>query len=303
MPEDAPHPTPSQKVLVRSSLEGPVGILSLCHPPVNILSTEVLDAFAHGIDQLTGNPEARVLVLRSDCEKAFSAGANIREMAEMDSRMAGEHSRKGQALTNLLEFNPLPVIASVHGYCLGGGCEVALACDFVLAAEDAVFGQPEINIGVLPGWGGSRRLTRAIGPARAREWIYTGKTMEATRARDEGWVLHVVPRADLDRETMELARTLAQKPVTALAAAKQAVQFAADPERRKGLEYETSLWAALFSTPDQKEGMRAFQAKKPPRYGARSRELSHDFGLLHRERWDAFQEARKAFRLPEMRPP
>src|SRR5580700_2727650 len=180
--------------LVRLERRGPVALLTLDHPPVNVLSAPVLDALIERLAEVGADASLRVVVLSGAAEKAFAAGANIREMAPMGPGEAHGHGGKGQAATVAIERLPLPVIAAVHGSCLGGGCELALACDFVLASEDAKFGQPEVNLGVMPGWGGTQRLARRVGAAQARYWIFTGRAVSATEARDQGWVLRAVPR-------------------------------------------------------------------------------------------------------------
>ena len=237
-------------------------LLTLDHPPVNVLSRAVLDALAARLHEAEADPEVRVVVLASAAEKAFAAGADIREMAPMGSAAAREHGGRGQAVTRQIERLPLPVIAAVHGVCLGGGCEIALACDFVLASEDARFGQPEINLGVMPGWGGTRRLPRRVGAARARRWILTGNPVPAAQAHADGWIDRVVGRSELLPTALELAKELASKPAVALAAAKYALLQALDPGIDPGLAYELDLWARLFDTPGQKEGMRAFLEKR-----------------------------------------
>jgi enoyl-CoA hydratase len=263
----APPPTASP---VRLERRGPIGILWLDHPPVNVLSAEVLDAIKLRLEESARDPSLRVLVLASAAERAFAAGANIREMAPMGPGEARVHGGRGQGVTVALERCPLPVIAAVHGSCLGGGCEIALACDLIVASEDALFGQPEINLGVMPGWGGTRRLPRRIGAARARFWIYTGRAVPASQAAAEGLVFRVVPRDQLLVAALELAGELAAKPAVALAAAKYALRMAVDPGLEAGLAYELDLWAQLFGTPDQKEGMAAFLGKRPPAFEGRS---------------------------------
>lgn len=256
--------------LVQIERDGPVAILTLNNPPVNILTTPVLDALADAVVRLTDDPSVRALVVTGAGGRAFSAGANIKEMIVMGREAASLHSTKGQAVANLLERSPLPVIAAVHGFCLGGGCELSLACDFIIASEDATFGQPEINIGVIPGWGGSRRLTRAIGVARARRWILTGEQVPARRALEDGLLDRVVPNDKLLDEAVAFAKALASKGAVALAAAKYAVNQASDASRMLGLEYEQELWGMLFETEDQKEGMRAFLEKRPAKYDDRA---------------------------------
>ncbi len=247
--------------LVRSARIGRTLVLTLDHPPVNVLSRLVLDALTSRLDEAEGDAEVRAVVLASAAEKAFAAGANIREMAPMGPREAFEHGGRGQAVTRRIERLPLPVIAAVNGVCLGGGCEIALACDFIIASTDAQFGQPEINLGVMPGWGGTRRLPRRIGAAQARRWILTGRSVPAEAAERAGLVEQVVPRSELLATALSLAEELATKPPLAVAAAKYALLNALDPEIDRGLVYELDLWARLFGTVDQKEGMSAFLTK------------------------------------------
>jgi enoyl-CoA hydratase len=255
--------------LVRYERRGAIALLTIDHPPVNVLSADVLDALQEALARAESDREARVVVLAGAAERAFAAGANIREMAPMGREQAHVHGGRGQAVTTAIEALPLPVIAAVHGSCLGGGCEIALACDFIVASDDAKFGQPEINLGVMPGWGGTRRLPRRVGAARARVWVLTGRAVPAQQAFEEGLVLEVVPRADLLPKALALGEELAQKPATALAAAKFALQRSIDPSIREGLAYELQLWSELFATPDQKEGMAAFLEKRPARFEPR----------------------------------
>jgi enoyl-CoA hydratase/carnithine racemase len=248
--------------LVRLERRGAVALLTIDHPPVNVLSAAVLDALVARFEEVGRDPGYRAVVLAGAAEKAFAAGANIREMAPMGPAEAHVHGGKGQGATVAIERIPLPVIAAVHGSCLGGGCELALACDFVIASEDAKFGQPEVNLGVMPGWGGTQRLPRRVGVANARYWIFTGRPVSAAEARDQGWVLRVVPKERLLPEALELATELSGKSSDALAAAKFSLQLAVDRGLSEGLAYELRLWEALFATADQKEGMRAFLEKR-----------------------------------------
>jgi enoyl-CoA hydratase len=253
---------PAERPLVRSELHGRTLLLTLDHPPVNVLSRAVLDALMARLDEAEADPAVRVVVLAGAAEKAFAAGADIKEMAPMGPEEARVHGARGQAVTRRLERLPLPVIAAVHGVCLGGGCEIALACDFVFASPEAVFGQPEINLGVTPGWGGSQRLPRRIGAARARRWIYTGRSVPAAEAFADGWIDRIVPRSELRAAALTFAEELATKPPLALAAAKYEILRAADPAIDADLEYELELWARLFGTQDQRDGMRAFLEKR-----------------------------------------
>ncbi len=256
--------------MVRSARIGRTRVLTLDHPPVNVLSRPVLELLEREIAATERDPETRAVVLASAAERAFAAGANIREMAPMGPDGARAHGRLGQGVTRAIERLPLPVIAAVHGVAYGGGCEIVLACDFVIASEDAQFGQPEINLGIMPGWGGTRRLPRRIGAARARRWILTGRPVRAEEAAEAGLVDRVVPRAELLPAALALGEELAQKPPVALAAAKYALNAAIDPGIDAGLAYELDLWARLFGTVDQREGMEAFLAKRAPVAGPRS---------------------------------
>jgi enoyl-CoA hydratase len=254
---------------VRYRCDSGVAHLTLDHPPVNVLSREVLDELITSFDRAEADGDARVVILESANPKAFAAGADIRAMASMGPAESRIHGRKGQEATERIEACPLPVIASVHGSCLGGGSELVLACDFVLASEDAIFGQPEIKLGVMPGWGGTQRLPRRIGAARAREWILTGRAVPAREAAEQGLVLRVVPRTELATASQEFAVELGHLPSTALAAAKYALNRAIDRNLESGLTFELELWHRLFATADQKEGMQAFLEKRAPRPAAR----------------------------------
>jgi enoyl-CoA hydratase/carnithine racemase len=255
--------TEPSRPLVRVEHRGPVAILTLDHPPVNVLSAAVLDAFVDRLDELRLDPSVRVVVVASAAEKAFAAGADIKEMAPLEPPGARAHGSRGQGATVAIERIPMPVIAAVHGACLGGGCELILACDFVLASPEATFGQPEVNLGVMPGWGGTQRLARRVGASNARYWIHTGRSVSAAEAKEQGLVLKVVPRDKLLEEAVALAMELAGKPADALAAAKYALALAVDRGLTLGLAYELRRWEALFATADQKEGMRAFLDKRP----------------------------------------
>ena len=250
--------------LVLSEAKGSVRLLTLNNPPVNVLSRPVLESLVDRLAALEQDETVRAVVLASAAPKAFAAGADLREMAPLSTDEARVHGGRGQAATRAIERLPLPVIAAVHGACLGGGCEIALACDLIVASEDAQFGQPEINLGVMPGWGGTRRLPRRIGASRARRWILTGEAVSASQAHTEGLVDRVVPRSDLLATALLLAEQLASKPPVALAAAKFALLHATDPGIDEGLAYELDLWARLFGTRGQQEGMRAFLEKRPP---------------------------------------
>ena len=251
--------------------QGSVAILTLNNPPVNVLTTPLLDELERRVVELTQDPRVRGLVITGSGDRAFSGGASVREMVAMSRAEATRHSAKGQALYNLLESAPFPVIAAVRGFCVGGGCEMVQACDFIIASEDASFGQPEINIGEVPGWGGSTRLPRRIGPVRARRWIMTGEQVGAAQALKDGFLDRVVPAADLLPTAIALGTSLAGKPAEALAAAKYLINRTVDTDRTAGLDYERTMWGLLFETPGQREGMLAFLEKRPAVFAAERR--------------------------------
>ena len=257
-----PRPMAAASGPVRKERRGPTLLLTLDNPPVNVLSAPVVEALGREIEAAGTDLGVRVVVLASAAEKAFAAGADIREMKDLDPVRAREHGGRGQALTRKIELLPLPVIAAVHGACFGGGLEVALACDFLVASEDAQFGQPEINLGVMPGWGGTRRLPRRIGAARARRWILTGRPATSAEAEAAGLLDRRVPRAELLPTALALAAELATKPPVALAAAKFALLEALDPGIDDGLRTELDLWSRLFGTEGQRAGMAAFVEKR-----------------------------------------
>ena len=276
---------PTSRPRVRSERKARVALLTLDNPPVNVLSAEVLIELSRCLHEAEANPEVRVVVLASAAERAFAAGANIREMAGLRPAQAKVHGGRGQALTRQIERSPLPVIAAVNGVCLGGGCEVALACDFIVASEDASFGQPEIALGIMPGWGGTQRLAHRIGAARARRWILTGRSVTAREAADQGLVDRVVPRPELLPAALSLAEELAERAPLALAAAKYALNHSIDTEVDRALSYELGLWSRLFGTAGQRDGMQAFLEKRP--YSASDRQgwarISEGFPWARRE--------------------
>jgi len=208
----------------------------------------------------------RALVLTGAGEKAFVAGADIAAMSKMSVIEAKEMARLGQRLTSSLEDLPLPVVAAVNGFALGGGMELVMACDLVVASEKARFGQPEINLGIIPGFGGTQRLARTIGAPRARLMVYGGEMIDAETARQWGLVNRVVKPEGLLAEATKLAAMLASKPKVALAQAKLAIGHGLDLDLENGLRLEAEAFAVTFSTDDRTEGMAAFLGKRPAKF-------------------------------------
>jgi enoyl-CoA hydratase len=236
---------------------------------MNALDLEHLEALRDRLAELAADAEARVVVLTGAGEKAFVAGADIKYMQGLDVLGARRWGELGHECGNLLETMPKPTVAALNGFALGGGCELALACDLRLAATNARLGQPEINLGVLPGWGGSLRLARATSLGFAKELVLTGRQVGAEEALERGLVNAVHEPAELREKTLELCRTLAAKSPVALAYAKEAVNLALQGDHRANLATEARLFAMLFATEDQQEGMAAFVEKRQPEFRGR----------------------------------
>jgi enoyl-CoA hydratase len=231
---------------------------------LNALNAQILGELAEAVGEADTSNRVRAIVITGS-EKAFAAGADVKEMADkgfvemfLDDTFAGP--------TEALMRCRKPIIAAVSGYCLGGGCELAMICDFIIAADTAKFGQPEINLGVIPGMGGSQRLTRFVGKSKAMEMCLTGRFMDAQEAERAGLVSRVVPAKDLQREAREAAAKIAEKSPLAVRAVKEAVNRSYETTLREGLLFERRLFNALFSTEDQAEGMAAFAEKRTPQF-------------------------------------
>jgi enoyl-CoA hydratase len=228
-----------------------------------------LTALRDRLVELSGEESTRVVVLTGAGEKAFAAGADIRYMSGLGVAEAKEWGALGHEVTRLLETMPKPTIAAVNGFALGGGCELALACDLRYASTNAKLGQPEINLGIIPGWGGTQRLARATTIGYAKELVLTGRTVGAHEARDRGLVSAVYEPGELMPKTLETAHTLAKHSPIALAAAKAATNRALQGDHPENLASEADRFAELFASEDAKEGMNAFVEKREPRFSGR----------------------------------
>jgi enoyl-CoA hydratase len=250
--------------VILSRIEGHVGIATLNRPKVlNALSVELMDTLIGVLEGFDSDPNIYVIVLAGS-ERAFAAGADISEMA--DATVVDMSERNNLARWKRVASVRKPIIAAVSGFALGGGCELAMHCDIIVASESAKFGQPEINIGVIPGAGGTQRLTRAIGKFKAMEMVLNGRFLSAKEAFDAGLVSRIVAKEQFFAEAMRLAHEMADRPPLALKAAKEAVLAAHETTLSQGLEYERKVFYSLFATEDQKEGMRAFVEKRRPQY-------------------------------------
>jgi enoyl-CoA hydratase len=250
-----------------ASLAG-VALVTIDRPKVlNALDAATIDQLVDAFELLDADPACRCIVLTGAGGRAFAAGGDIREMAQETAAglLASDRFARWERISRVRT----PTIAAVRGYALGGGCELAMSCDMLVAAEDAVFGQPELLLGIIPGAGGTQRLTRAIGKARAMELILTGRNMPAAEAEAHGLVSRLVPAEQVVPAALELAAKVASMPPLAVAAAVEAVRAADELGLREGLAMERRLFYLLFASEDQKEGMSAFLEKRAPAWQGR----------------------------------
>lgn len=236
-------------------LNRPKAFNALC----DALNNDLLDA----INIVKNNISIRVLIITGN-SKAFAAGADIKEMMDANQFVAGRTAEKAHYINDVLEALPIPVIAAVNGPALGGGCELALSCDFRIAGEKAMFGLPEVGLGIIPGAGGSQRLTKFIGPVKAKEIVMAGKAVKGKEAYDIGLVTKCVADEEVMNEAIDFAKRLCEKPAVSLQYAKSAINYAVDNDINTGKRYEKSLFSLCFETEDQKEGMKAFTEKRTP---------------------------------------
>ena len=249
-----------QNILVET--KGRVGVIKLNRPQaLNALNRALVTELGQAIDAFEADDKIGCLLITGN-EKAFAAGADIKEMADKTfieaylGNFVGTWNRAAKARK--------PIVAAVAGFALGGGCELAMQCDLIIAADNAKFGQPEIKLGVIPGIGGTQRLTRAVGKAKAMELILTGRMMDAAEAESAGLVARVVPAASLMDEAMKVADTIANMSLPSVLAAKEAVNRAFESSLAEGVIFERRIFHSLFATEDQKEGMKAFVEKRKP---------------------------------------
>ncbi|MBM3356394.1 MAG: enoyl-CoA hydratase/isomerase family protein [Betaproteobacteria bacterium] len=258
-----------QNILLEQPEPG-IYLLTISRPKaLNALNSATLDEIAVATDVVAEDPGARVLLVTGAGEKAFVAGADITEMQNFTPGQGEAFSAHGSRAFAKLEALPLPVIALVNGYALGGGCELALACDWIIASERAVFGQPEVNLGVCAGFGGTQRLPRRIGPARALELLCTGRQINAEEAAAIGVANRVVPAAGLRQTGLDMARVIAGMGPAAVRYTKEAVRRGAELGLAAALALESQYFGRCCATQDQKEGMKAFVEKRPPRFTGR----------------------------------
>ncbi len=259
---------------VKYEIDGPVATLTVDHPPANALSNQVLAEIEDSLSRAEADSAIRALIFTGAGEKFFIAGADITEFLTIPKEHYAERTAKGQKVTLQMEIMGTPVIMAVNGYCLGGGCEMAMAGDVRIAAENAVFGQPEIKLGIIPGFGGTQRFVRLMGKSRAMELLFTGDNIDAATALELGLVSRVVPQAELMPATRELALRLAAQAPLAIAAIKRAVHDGVDRPMEEALEAERKEFAAIRFTHDAIEGITAFLEKRPPAFTGDPSEVS-----------------------------
>jgi enoyl-CoA hydratase len=233
---------------------------------LNAVNPQVLEEVGDALDRVEADTSLRVLIVTGEGEKAFVAGADIAHMSNLTPLQGLDFSRQGQAMLFRLEALPIPVIACVNGFALGGGIEIAMACDFVYASENAKFGQPEINLGIIPGFGGTQRLPRVVGKGVAKEMCMTGMMIGAQEAKQMGLVNKVLPPESLWEETLKTAKVLASKGKVSLRAAKQCIDAGFDQDLATGCRLESDAFGLCMSSPDAREGMTAFLEKRRPEF-------------------------------------
>jgi enoyl-CoA hydratase len=249
--------------------EGGVAVLTVDRQEkLNALDGQVIEEIGQALLELESEGP-RAIIVTGAGERAFIAGADIRAMSVMDPIEAKRFSEIGHAAMALLDRSPIPTIAAVNGYALGGGCEVAIACDIRIAAENATFGFPEVGLGILPGLGGTQRLPRLVGPALAKELIFTGRRVGAEEARGIGLANRVVGQGEALDAAKEMAAEISANGPLAVRYAKAATNRALDVDLISGLEFEADQFALLFATEDAREGMNAFGEKRKPRFEGR----------------------------------
>jgi len=250
--------------MIDISRDGNIVILTINNPPMNVLNSELLKELGGVLDSIRNDDSLAVIITGEG--RAFVAGADIKEMMDMNPEEARHFAGIGQSVFNKIEHLPKPVIAAVNGFALGGGTELAMSCDIILASEKAKFGQPEVALAVIPGFGGTQRLPRIVGRNIAKELIYSGNIINAAEAYRIGLANRLLPPEELMEAAKKLADTISKKGPAAVRLAKEAINGGLDMTLGEGLEYEASKFSECFETYDQKEGMDAFVNKRKPEF-------------------------------------
>ena len=254
-------------MVIEISKNNHIGTLTINRPDsLNAMNREVLIEFINELKKIQSEKDTRVIIITGSGEKAFIAGADIKLMQKMNQEEAFEFANLGHDLANLIEKSHKPIIAAVNGYALGGGCEIALSCHLRIASDNAIFAQPEVKIGLLPGWGGTQRLPRIIGSGLANEIILTGRNVTAKEALDIGLVNKVVPQEELMNTCLDVANMISKNSPNAIAESIKLIRLAAGTKLKKGLVKEAKSFSELFETEETTEGLTAFVEKRPPKF-------------------------------------
>ncbi len=259
----------SDKALVSLEVTGGMAVVSLERPPVNAMSRALMEEFKACLLRAERDPSVRVIIVRSKLDGIFSAGADIRELQGLDPEGCASFIELGQRLFARLGEIPKPIVAVINGVCVGGGLELSMACDLRLAGESARFGQPEVNLGLISGWGGTQRLPRLVGKTRASEMLLVGEQISAAQALTIGLVNRVVPDDSLLDEAMALGQKLVAKSPVALAKIKETIERGLSLTLTEGLQVEAGCYVEAYTSEDAKEGVRAFLEKRPARFAGR----------------------------------
>lgn len=251
---------------IRLIKEDNVAIIKLNRPPMNPLNSQVFEELGRAADELQGDETIKALIITGEGTKAFAAGADITEMADLTPVEAYSFCQGSRIAFEKIENLGKPVIAAINGMALGGGCELALACDFRIAADNSKFGQPEISLGIIPGAGGTQRLSRLLGTAKAKELIFLGDVFDAPEAEKIGLINKTVPADNLMDEAMILAKRLAAKPTVAMKMAKAAINTGINLDITSALTLEIQNFIIAFASADRKEGISAFMEKRKPQF-------------------------------------
>jgi enoyl-CoA hydratase/carnithine racemase len=253
--------------LIKVNREESVAVITIDHPPVNVLNSQALQEINRTLDELTADPAVKVVIITGAGPNVFIAGADVKEIAAIDAAGKGEElALKGQAVINKIENSKKVFIAAVNGVCLGGGNELAMACHIRISSDRAKFGQPEILLGIIPGFGGTQRLLRLCGQAKAREIILTGDNITAQEALRIGLITKVVPDGEVLKQSLGLAKKIAAKGSRAIELAQEAVTEGAKLSLGEALKLEAKLFGKVCETEDKKEGVKAFLEKRQPKF-------------------------------------
>jgi enoyl-CoA hydratase len=255
---------------VKVEVGAPVAVVTIDRPKVlNALNDATIAELSQAFDALAKNDEVRAIILTGGGDKAFVAGADIGELARCDVQGGIAKSKRGMDLLFKMENLPKPIIGAINGFALGGGCEIAMACDFRIASDNAQMGQPEVTLGIIPGYGGTQRLPRLVGAGMAKKLLYTGDRVKADEALRIGLVDEVVPAAELMDHCREMAERISKRGPLAIATVKKAVNFGLNVDLPSGCEYEVTHFGAVCASEDQKEGCNAFLEKRKPNFTGR----------------------------------